>query len=143
MSTAAGRVVGAPLVHRTRHEVVQRHDSDYGRRERGRDGGIAHIGEMAFTVCRNRMNLGVEGVEYRSGSPRKIDQHCARINVIHSEPVRSKPCGNRVDVPRAGAETPSKLIRGQPMVIIWRVWIFELAEQLLQCALALWQAPEQ
>src|SRR5208283_5660890 len=103
----------------------------------------AHIGEMAFTVYRQRMNLSVESVEYRSRSPRKIDQHCARINVVHSEPVRSKPSGNRVDVPRGCAETLSKLTRGQPVVVVWRFWIFELAEQLIQCALPFGRAPQQ
>src|SRR5271168_3342977 len=137
--TAAGRVIGAPPRQGMRAEIIERYASHQRRLERGRDARVAHIGEMALAVYRQRMNLGVEGVAYRSRSPRKIDQHSARIDVVHPEPVRSKPRGNRVYIPRAWAETISKLLGGQPMVVVGRVWIFELDQQSVKFALPLWR----
>src|SRR5208282_994199 len=116
--TAPERVIRMPHIHRVWPEIMERHHSLQRRRERGRNAGIAHIGKMAFAVYRQRMNLSMESVTYRSRSPRKIDQHCARINVIHSEPVRSKPCLDCVDVPRSCAESLSKLLRGKPVVVL-------------------------
>ena len=80
------------------------------------------------------MNLGVESAANRSRVARKVDQHSARINIVDLEAVSAKPSGNRVDVARARAEPTSKLFRGQPMVVVWGAWVFQLAKQLFESA---------
>ena len=85
---------------------------------------------------------GMESAMDRSRIPGKIDQHRVRIDVVNLEPLRSKPCGDRGDVAGGRAEAIAKFLRGQPMVVVRRGWIFKLVEQLLQGALAQWRAPQ-
>ena len=118
-----------------RLEVVQRYHSDNGRRQRGRNLRIAHVGKVLHALHIQMMNFCVEGRSHFTRRPGKIDQQPVLIHHIDREPMRFQPSRDRVEILRRQPESLSVFLRGEPLMKVRRGRILKfinvLAELLL------------
>jgi hypothetical protein len=140
---AAGKGVrGSRLVHRARHEVVQRHDSGYDRRQRGRNARVAHVGDVLLTVHFEIVNLGMEGLQHLAGRPGKFDHYPAGIDQIDGKAVRLEPSRDRRQVLLRQAVALSKLLCGEPVMEIRRLGLRKSIDIFVECLFLLGRAPQ-
>ena len=139
---AAGKGVrGARLVHRMRHEVVQRHHSDYRRRQRRGNPRVAHVGDVLLAVHLEIVNLGVEGLPHLPGRPGKVD-HVVGIDQVDGKAVRLEPSRDLRQVPLRQSVARCELLRGQPVMVVRRFGVLEFIEVFFERLLLLGRAPQ-
>jgi hypothetical protein len=125
-----GRVAGRHDGHLgLRPEIVKRDDPDDGRCERGRNPGIAHVGNVVDPFDRELMDFGVEGRADLTCRPGKIDHHSVGVDVIDGKAVLDKPTGEGLDIRGCRTEAGADLADAQPFVEVRRGPIVELIDQ--------------
>jgi hypothetical protein len=122
----------AHLMHGVRREIMQRDDAHHQRRERRRDLGVAHIGEVLLASDMNMMNFRVEGFSHLSGGAGKVDDHAAGVDHVDLEVVALKPVGELIQIAIRWAKSLSELARADPAVVVTRPYGLQILEELLE-----------
>src|SRR5580704_1168942 len=83
------------------------------------------------------VNFRLEGLAYLDCSSGKINQHPAGIDHVDAETVGFKPGNDRVEVGLCQTKAFAELLRGQPVMEVWRTLCVELVNELLDGLLLL------
>jgi hypothetical protein len=105
---------------------MERYDTDDRWRERRWNLWVAHIGEMAYSIDVQLMNLGMESSEHLPGGATEIYRQVVRIDHIDSKPMRPQPRGDRLNIRWRGTELGAHLITREPSVKIGGAGIWSI-----------------
>ena len=124
-------------------EVMQRDDSGDGWRQRGGNPGVAHIGEVGRAVDGKIVNLSMKRAAHLAGSAAEVDHQSGRRDAVDGKAALPEPCGDGIDVCTSNAKVRGELLRGKPLVKVWRPRVAQLRDVLRQSRFGVWRSLQQ
>ncbi len=134
----ADNVPGGGFAH-----IVERNHPRHHRRQRRRNRRILGVGPVQRPAHAVAVDGGVQRRRHLPGAAGKLDHPPPRRHLLHLEAGTHQPGLHRRHIGRGRAIALAKLLGGEPMVVLGRVALAQLAQLLLQGKFLLRAAPQR
>ncbi len=119
-------------LQRTRIEIIQRRNAGNDGRKLRRNSGIGNVGDMLLPVDHEAVDLGMERRLHLVHGSGELDGHIALRHLVHRESLPAQPGNDLRHIFRRRPVLLPKLLRGQKVVEVRRVLIFNRSQVLSQ-----------